>query len=389
VSVLLLLSLVACTHGAAPGGGDPTTDGAATTDGGSDTAGTWTLTVEGGFGGGTYAEGAPVQVWADVDPHAAVVTGWTGDASLLDQPVDWNSGLTMPARDITLSPTLRTVPFDIETRTGTLAGGTRSWSQVSPRHPRGIVIFFHGARYSRAELTDAAATSVGMRLVDAGYAVVALDSSAAASSGAGGWNPSESSTDMDAVRDLVSLLRAELGDLPVYAWGMSSGGQFAHAVGRYLPADGVLASCAPGSKDIAATTTAPTAWFMAGADTTFPSGADDARAYAKQLQGRGLQALVLEHPPTPLYDERFTRVPGVDTASSALIAAWIRAQGYVDANGRWQVSGGTVSSALDLPDLDPATVTAIGAEIEIMAADHELYDDYSAEMVDFLDGLSR
>ncbi|RME28285.1 MAG: hypothetical protein D6798_02750 [Deltaproteobacteria bacterium] len=383
---LLLLVLVACTHGGSAGGGPASTGGADGGNGASTT--TVTLTVEGGFGGGRYAPGDRVRVWADVDPHAAIVTGWTGDASLLDHPADWNSGLAMPDRDVTLSPVLATVPFEIGTRSGELAGEARSWSQVLPAEPRGIVLFFHGARYSRAELTDAAATSIGMRLVAAGYGVVALDSSAAADSGTGGWNPSESGPDMAAVRDLVSLLRADLGDLPVYAWGMSSGGQFAHAVGRSLPADGVLASCAPGTSDIAATTTAPTAWFMAGADTTFPSGAEDARTYAGKLAARGLPAEVHVHPPTPLYDARFTRVPGIDAARSTEIADWIRSRGYVDDRGDWLVSGGTVSGALDLADLDAATVTAIAAEIEIMAADHELYDDYSAEMVAFLDGLA-
>ena len=59
----------------------------------------------------------------------------------------------------------------------------------------------------------------------------------------------------------------------------------------------------------------------------------------------------------------------------------------MDADDQWLVPGRTVSAALDLPDLDSATLTAVDAEIEIMAAEHELYDDYGASMVAFLDGL--
>ncbi|NOY27918.1 MAG: hypothetical protein GXP62_18800 [Oligoflexia bacterium] len=389
---LLTLLVFACAgdRGPAGGGGSSgtTLPGGTSTGGGSQSGQAWTLTVSGGYGSGNYQGGSAAHVWADVDPHAAIVTGWTTDTDVLADPLEWNSSLVMPQQDLVLTPTILEVPFDIRTQTLSLGSGARAYSLVSPSEPVGIVLFFHGASYSRAELDDAAASSVGMALVHAGYAVAALDSEAAASAGAGGWNADPKSTDMANVRALAAALRSDLGDLPVYAWGMSSGGQFAHLVGAELPAQGVLGSCAPGTADIASRTTAPTAWFLAAADTVFTTGATDAPIYAKQLQARGLQAQVNVHPTTPLYDERFTRVPGVDADTSAAIADWIRQQGYVDAQGQWLASGRTVSSALQLPDLDADTVTAVRAEIEIMAADHELYDDYTSRMVAFLQALS-
>lgn len=370
---LLLLSLLACTGTSSSKPGDDPDGGArdgGASDGGS--AGLPTLTVEDGFGGGSYAPGTRVQVWADVDPHAEIVTGWTGEVALLEDPLEWNSALLMPDHDVLLSPSRVTVPLKAETRTVSLASAAREITVYRPATPVGIVLFFHGARYNRTELFDAAAASVTMRLLQAGYLVVALDSEAATSAGSGGWVDQEGSTDLLNVAALASLLRAELGELPVVAWGMSSGGQFAHRVGLSLPAQAVLASCAPGSSEIAAATTAATAWFLAEADPTFPTGATDAAAFAKALAARGIPAQVHVHPVTPLYDARFTRVPGIDATRSATIAAELRADGLVSES---------------VADLDAATVTAIGAEIEIMAAEHELYDDYGARMLAFLESL--
>ena len=59
-------------------------------------AATHQVTVSGGFGSGSYAPGAIVHVWADVDPRTEVVTGWSGDDELLAGPQEWHTTFTMP-----------------------------------------------------------------------------------------------------------------------------------------------------------------------------------------------------------------------------------------------------------------------------------------------------
>jgi hypothetical protein len=347
------------------------------------------LHLEGGFGGGLHPAGSTVQVWADVDPQTEIVVGWGPDEALLQSGHEWNSTLVMPSREATLLVQKEAVSAPVEPRTAALPGGTRDLRVVSAPYARGVVLFFHGAAYSVDQLSDNAARTVVMHLVRAGFTVVALESEAEAISGTGGWSSSvdeEGNVDLQNARALVELLRADgtlPGGAPVVAWGMSSGGLFAHAVGAVGVADAVLASCAPGGADAIAITEAATGWYLAGADTVFPS--DPALEFQKELAGRGVPTDLYVHPPTPLYDERFTRIAGIDLATSRELAELVRAQGAVDARGDWQVSGSQVE--VELSGLTEEQLVAVRAEIEIMAADHELYDDAAARMVAFLDTL--
>lgn len=375
------LWLAACTGPATPPAGQPAEPGG---------TGPHALVVEGGFGGGFPEVGASVRVWADVDPQREIAAGWGQDEALLDTPAEWNASLVMPDREVRLQVARQAVPTPIESRAVSLPGGERQLRVVEADAPVGAVLFFHGAAYSVDNLADNAARTVVMHLVRAGWTVVALESEAEARSGTGGWSADldeASNPDLQNARALVALLRSE-GTLPasapVAAWGMSSGGYFAHAVGAVGIAQIVLAHCSAGHADALALTEAPTGWYLAGADTVLSSSVDDAQSFQEALEARGIPTDLYVHPQTPLYDQRFIRVSGIDLAQSAEIAQALRDQGAVDARGAWLLSG----AQIDAPDLSGAlsgqALSAVKAEIEIMAADHELYDDAASRMVAFL-----
>lgn len=387
------LILAACTASTTPKDTDNTADSASDTSSGA--TGTYELTVRSGYGGGRYAAGEVVHVWADLDPQGEWLPTWLvpeGSAPLFDA-TEWNSDLLMPDGGLTIEARAEPVEYPLSAASFVLASGKRYALEWLPDDPRALVLFFHGASYNHTQIQSNAGTYLAHLLANDGYALVAFDSAGAARSGAGGWNDDvsgASNEDLDAVREIVTALRGD-GSIgaatPVVAMGMSSGGQFAHAVGEALPADAVLAFCAPGQAATLAETVAPTAWFLAENDSTFPTGADDAAAAAAELDARGVPNLLSVHPPTPLYDQRFERVAGVDPALSAAIAADIRAAGFVDDDDRWLVSGATVSASVPFPSmsgLDADDVVAVDAEIEVMAAEHELYEDYASRMKEFL-----
>lgn len=394
---------LACSSGtgtvAGPPGGDPTTtpgDSAPTGDtgaGDSGSPGDPTLTVDDGWGGGTYPAGTPLHVWADVDPQAAIVTGWTGDAALLDAPLEWNAGLVMPDRDATVAPTIEAVPLAIEARRYALDGGERDVLVVPADAPVGLVVFFHGASYDVDQLRSNAAATLVRHLHRAGYVVVALESELEAANGTGGWTSSLSSSRNGDLRNVEALLPALDADgtapagLPVVAWGMSSGAIFAHTVGAAGLASVVVAYCAAGTSEATDATGAATAWYVAAADRTIPSSPADAAADQDELAARGVPTDLVVHPALPLYDQRFLRVAGVDATTSAAIADALRAAGAVGPDDQWLLAGTEAVAAIDLAalGLDAAQQVAVGAEIEILAADHELYDDLAARMVAFVD----
>ncbi len=348
------------------------------------------LTVVNGFGGGPAASGALRHVWADVDPQATIVSEWTGAGETLSEPLSWNSSLVMPDHDLTVTAVREDVETVPEPRFYALAGGQRKVLVIEADSPAGLVLFFHGGAYSIDQLRTNAGLSLAKHLVRANYTVVALESEAEAAAGVGGWETSTGAgnTDISNVSGLIDALIAD-GTAPpgikVFAWGKSAGGIFAHLVGSTGLVDGVVAFCASGSESVMATTSAPTAWYLAANDQTFPNAVVDAVADQAALTVRGIATDLYIHPPTQLYDQRFERVAGIDATTSAEIAAQIRDGHFVDAADQFLVAGTEVD--LDLTGLSPAQVVAVNAEVEIMAADHELYDDVGARMVLFLDGL--
>jgi hypothetical protein len=347
-----------------------------------------TVTVEHGYGGGTFAPGTSIHVWSDVDPQAGLTTAWTAGSGL---PTEWNGRLVVPDHDETVAPTIVTAPVALVTRTYRLSAGRRTVLGHFPSHPAGLVLFFHGAQFDIDMLRFDSASTITIALARAGYAVVAVPSEAETASGVGPFDPALSgNVDLDNVSTLVAALRAD-GSVPVsgpvIAWGMSSGGIFAHTVGAKLPSDVVIAYCSPGTADALAITHAKTAWYLAKDDQTFPTGVKDSTAFQRELVRRGVVTDLYVHPPTSLYAQRFVRVGGIDAQRSATIAASLLAHGDVDAHGDWLVTGSSVTANLDLAGLEGLSVeqtTAVGQEIEIMAADHALYDDVANRMVAFI-----
>jgi hypothetical protein len=372
---------------------DSDTDTDSTNDTDTDTdpgTGDPVLTVVNGFGGGVSFAGETRHVWADVDPQLEIAS-FTGDADLLDAAGEWNAGLVMPDHDVTVEAVIEAVPLTFDERVYNTAGRNRDVLVVEAAIPIGVVLFFHGAAYSIDQLRTNAGTSLAMHLVRAGYTVAALESEMEAVAGTGGWSATlgGNNDDLENVQDLIADLSADgtlPAGMPVYAWGKSSGGIFAHTVGAAGLVNGVVAFCAAGTDDAMAVTQAPTAWYLADFDQTIPTAVADAMDDQVDLTNRGVTTDLYVHPQTPLYDQRFERVTGVDATTSATLAQQIRDEGYVDANDLWTVPGIAVN--LDFPGfLSAAQITAIEAEIEMMASDHELYDDVGARMVEFLAGL--
>ncbi len=345
--------------------------------------GTHALVVEGGSGSGEYAAGDRIQVWAGVDPQVALAS-WSGD--MLPDPPEWNGTITMPDHDALAVAQSVAVDAPLVERTYPTEAGDRTVLASVVAEPVGVVLFFHGAAYSVDQLRSNAGRTLTMALVRAGYTVVALPSTAEVAAGTGGWSAdlADDNSDLVTTRALVDAMRSDgtiRSGSPVFAWGMSSGAQFASVVGAALPTDGVVSFCAPGTADAIAETSAPTAWYLASMDRTFPTAVADATGFASQLGARGIASEVYVHPPTPLYDARFERITEIDADLSRELADALRASGAVDA-------AGIVAVGAEI-DVDAELREAVVAEIEIMAADHELYDDVAVRMVGFLDGLGR
>jgi dienelactone hydrolase len=430
----LLLSGSACSDD------DATTDGAVVADSGLETAPDgqtsdgsreaapsdllgegathFTLTVTQGFGGGSYCPGQRVHLFADIDPRTQIVRSWTGaQPGELEDSAEWHVVLTMPARDVTLKPEIvnKSVTLQSDTVAVGAAPNARNKTYLFhvPANPKGVIGFFHGTSGSRAMIEGTEAFNVALRAIDAGYAVFATDAEEVDSGDNGPfgnsdgferWNsttPTASNVDLLNVKGVLGALVSKHGlpaQSPIYAIGMSNGGAFSVTLGAVFGQDAALKGrikavasyCASGSTPVAKATTTPTIWLMCENDSNTQVSNAKAKTNHDALIANKVASAFAEHPPSPLYDQRFTRVAGIDAVTSKALTDDLRAAGLID--GATSLLNKTYAELqLEVPKLasfkglSPKQKGEVGSQLKVLIADHKFHADWAARTLTFFE----
>ncbi len=371
------------------------------------------LTVDGGHGDGSYAAGATVHVWADVRPWDQVVTGWTGDGALLREPAEWHTTLEMPARDVAIAAAIvdRPVTLQIASYTGATTVAKTIFSSLPP-NPRGLVLMLHGTNGSANFITRTEAFAAALRALESGYGVLGTESEETVAGDLDGnglrrWNPALNPANVDFanLNALVASLRAAgtiAPTTPLFAVGMSNGGAMAVGLGA-VASSGVAANfpslrfaavvshCADARADAVAVTTTPTAWLMCANDDNDAVSNAAAQANSAALAARGVPTVFDAHPASPLYPQRFARVQGIAPATSAAVAAELGP--FVGADGFFVVPRDAIAAQLTadpslaptLASLAPSLQREVLDQVGAMQAVHEMYSDWAARTVAWLD----
>lgn len=375
----------------------------------------FTLTVTNGNGSGTYPAGSTIHVWAAVRPQDQLVTGWSGDASLLADPAEWHSTLVMPARDAAVAATIvdRPTTLAVSTFTGSTTRPKTVRSFVPPS-PRGLVLFLHGTGGSNRFIASTETFYVALRAIESGYGVLGTEAEEAVGGDLDGdgkerWDVGLTAGNVDFanLNALVASLRAAgtIGaDTPLFVLGMSNGGAMAVGLGAIgaapiapvfpqLRFGAVVSHCASARVGAVAITTTPTAWLLCANDDNAEVDNAEALANSATLASRGVATLADLHPASPLYDVRFARDAGVSTASSGSLAAELRAAGFAGLDGFFTtpttaiVAAVTADPALlpTLVSLPPAVRATVVDQVRVMQAEHQMFSDWAARAVAFLD----
>ena len=297
---------------------------------------TYTLTVQNGFGSGTYKAGDSVFVWANPNARGTVFDKWTGDIATMRYPLEYRSTLVMPARNTSIQATYRTAPV------WTAASGTRMGTEFyyyAPPNYKGVVTFFHGAGGSAKGWVDT--NNVENRnfaeyAVASGYAVLATESLDRLQKR---WivNTTTSNPDFTNVfaifDDLVAQGVFKRTD-KLFGVGMSQGSGFTSIITAANPMRYVAATlyCVPGQTQAIAVTTVPTMWCMARNDTSevFTRVAD-AKANYDVLVRRGIPTEFYVNEGSPVFPLRFWRISGIDSAGSRVAYHSFKSAGLLDA----------------------------------------------------------
>jgi predicted esterase len=348
-----------------------------------------------------------------VSPETELLTRWRGDVDLLERPEEWHASFTMPARPVSLEAVVesRSEELLVTTFLGSTAHG-KTIRYHAPPSPAGLVLFLHGTGGSNEMIEKPEARTLALTAIARGYAVLSPEAEEVVQGDMNGkvrWdvNLTPDNLDLANLNALVAWTRAQgliEPTTPLFAIGMSNGGAMSLGLGAVSASDvaatfpnlrfeGVVSYCASGRATAAAVTTTPTAWFLCANDDNEEVSNQEARANSDALASRGIATEADAHPASPLYPERFTRVAGISASTSRGIADELRAAGFVGTDSMFTTPTNDIVAAVQAdPSAFPLILSLPGArlleivdQMKVMQAEHQMYSDWSARTIDFLE----
>ena len=182
-------------------------------------------------------------------------------------------------------------------------------------------------------------------------------------------------------------------DIPKFIVGMSNGGAFSLVAGRALNLNAAVVYCASGSERVAAVTGVPTAWYLCEQDDNETVDNTKSVRNYEALKARDVATELYTHGPSPLYDQRFARIDGIDEETSKAIADELRANNHTDAQGYLLKDGKDIGTAAMNSPNDYPVFTGLQPrqkfmdvvqQLRIMRSNHRMYDDYARRTLAFI-----
>ncbi|HKY89960.1 MAG TPA: hypothetical protein VJM11_02935 [Nevskiaceae bacterium] len=318
-AMAVLLFLSACGGGGGGGGGPAGTPGK--------------VAVTDGVASGGRAAGETVHVFADPAPDGQVFDHWAGDTSGLADPESWHTTFRLGNRDVNLRAVF--APAADWNPTTELVNG-ESFMYHVPSNPKGLVLFFHGLNGDAALwFTHPEYLAFLRATVARGYGVAALTSSGLGSD----WRLEPIALTNPDIRNVVEawgrlVSSGVIGAItPVFTVGLSDGGRFSVRLCSLVPciAQALIASQGD-PPSLMGTTTVPTRFNMLERDTQGFVDAVAAKRYSDEMVTRGVVSEFELLGPSPVYPERFARIPGLTVTDSRIIHDALADAGYLDAN---------------------------------------------------------
>ena len=369
---------------------------------------TFNLTVNNGYGSGTYQAGDTVHIWSVAYDSTKTFGQWTGDIASLHRPKEWHTTLTMPNQNISVTAVIDNMPaYSI---TYELMQGLNNPFNVYyyfPPNPIGIVYLFHGTGGSAENFIYGVENrSFTNAAIARGYAIVSMDAEEVTLNqdidGDGGRRfmtyPIDTINNVD-YRNIKKLTLEFINrgwitaNTPRFSNGMSAGAVFSAATSAIWNFTGV-GYCAKAQNTGFDVRLSPFAFRLSryddNASYNYPVGLQQAMANVALLDTRGICNDLYENDRQPIYPERFARVPGISVANSILMYNELVVNNQIDANGYALNSSVIEANVLANPSAYPTIVSFVNSGITGMVsqigasnAEHSFYSDYNAATLDF------
>ena len=364
---------------------------------------TFLVTVNGGYGGGLFAPGDTVHVWANAPSSGVTFDRWTGDVgTMLFDTREWHARLIMPAAPVNLTADTKTyTPF---TWVEEQIMGRDRLKQVFyyiPPMAKGVVTCYHGTNGQGESWVGAQTENayVTQYLVANGYGVVVTEAEEvttgmdADNNGALRWLSTTLSVSANVdlanlqiiLQDLTSRGKIAVG-APLFALGMSNGSSFAATVSAALNMRASAGYCSdgPGLLYGSPSFTVPRQFHLAQNDQNPEVSNTDALANHQLLLGRGVATEYRTHPRQPILPNRLMRI-GLSLSQGQDVIARLKTAGIVSSTNYVQAGYNTTVAASALSPTYVSKLNDIRDQLDICAADHKFYSDYAYKTLAFFD----
>ena len=369
---------------------------------------TFNLTVNNGYGSGTYQVGETVHIWSVAYDSTQTFGEWIGDISFLDRPKEWHTTMIMPNQNVSVIAVIDNMPTYVITYE-VMAGlnNPKNVYYFFPTNPIGVVYLFHGTG------GDAGGFIRGIEMrsftnaaIASGYAIISTEGEEITLNqdidGDGGrrfmTQPIDTVNNVD-YRNIKIITEEFIrrgwmtANTPRFSIGMSAGSNFSAAVSAIWNFTGV-GYCSRAQNTGFDLRLSPFAFRLARYDDNpsynYPVGLNQAMDNIAELQSRGICNDLYENDRQPIYPERFARVPGISVANSIAMYNELVANSQIDANGYALNSSIIQANVLANPNAYPTIVnfvnqgiTGMVSQIGASNAEHSFYSDYNSETLSF------
>jgi hypothetical protein len=347
---------------------------------------TFTVQVNTGVGSGSYKATDTVFVFANPTTSTQVFDKWTGDVASLASPNEWRTTLKMPASNVNITATYKTIaPI---TFTNVTINGSQVYYYV-PTNYKGIILPFHGAGGNASGwITNLENLEFCKYAASNGYALVITESKDRVNKR---WDAtgvgSVDIANIDVILNSLQTSNVIAVGKPLYGIGMSQGSGFCSLITYVKNYKAGALYCVPGISSVFDVSTVPIIWNMARKDVTEePNRLIDSKANFDKLQARSIPSVYYINEPTPLYASRFTIIPEIDLAGSTSIYNGLKNAGYLDAKGFFNTDPRLSSawfSAIPAPYNSSAYTGDIDDQMYVCFTQHKLYKDSNFRTIEF------
>jgi len=369
---------------------------------GSEIEGPWAW-VNDGYLSGIHMPGDTVHIWSDLDPITMTFQRWTGDTLLVADPNEWHTTFIMPDNDVYFyaqQDSTGPIGFEYETIQG--LENPKNVYYKFPENSTGTIFLFHGGSgnaegfANRVEIIQFSHDAL-----QKGYGIIITESeNATLNTGLNRWLLEtwtiEQNIDVANIQALIDTFTVR-GNInaqdPIYSAGVSNGGNFSSIVAHALNFNAAVMYSAQGNPpELYQVTETPTVFCPAKYDPALGGGNWAAHMNFDTLQSRDIPSVFYELDHSPVYPQRFARIPGIDLSLSNDLFNEFLTMGFIDNNHYFTVLDDSIQylymtnpeSFSILGTLNIPTVRHVLDQIKVMTADHSFFADFNQRVLSFL-----